>query len=310
MSLWRSITHGLDGLLHSTRRDQEIDDEVRQFYDEAIAAYRERGLSEEDARRAVRLELGNPDIAGEQVGSFGWENTVQSFAADLRFAGRQLRRNPGFTAISIVTLGLGIGASTAIFSAINPILFKPLPYPHPGRILMIWNTWQGSRSEMAFGTYQELSQRSHSFESTAIFEPWQPTMTGRDEPQRLEGQSVSAGFFRVLGVAPLLGRNFRSSDEGPHASRVVILGDRLWQQLFRGDPGVIGKALKLDGDNYTVVGVMPPGFDNVLSLNSGLPMNMIPARSPASSTAGSGVITFVWSDASDGEFPASMPLRN
>jgi putative ABC transport system permease protein len=265
MSLWRSITRGLGSLLHPTQHDQEIDDEVQQFYEEAIAAYRQCGLSEQDARRAVRFDLGNAEVAGEQVRSYGWENSVRSFAADLRFAVRQLPRNPGFTAISIVTLALGIGASTAIFSAINPILFKPLPYPHPRRILMIWNTWQGSRSELAFGTYLELAQRSHSFESMAIFEPWQPTMTGRDEPRRLEGQSVSAKFFQVLGVAPLLGRDFLASDEGPHASKVVILSDRLWRQLFRGSPGVIGQSVKLDGDNYTIVGVLPPGFDDVLS---------------------------------------------
>ncbi len=270
MPFWRSITRGLDSLLHPTRHDQEIDDEVHQFYDEAMAAYRERGLSEEDARRAVRLDLGSPETAGEQVGSYGWENTVKSFAADLRFAGRQLSRNPGFTAISILTLALGIGASTAIFSAINPILFKPLPYPHPNRILTIWSTWQGSRSEMAFGTYLELSQRSRFFESMSMFEPWQPTMTGRDEPRRLEGQSVSAGFFEVLGVTPSLGRDFRASDEGPQASKVVILSDGLRRQLFAGDPEVIGQRVKLDGDNYTVIGVMPPDFDDVLSASAEL----------------------------------------
>lgn len=264
-SLWRSIKYGLSSLLHGTQHNQAIDDEVRQFYDEAILAYRERGFSEEDARRAVHLELGRPESAREQARSYGWENRVASFAADLRFAARQLRRNPAFTAVSIVTLALGIGASTAIFSAVNPILFKPLPYPHPSRILMIWNTWQGSRSELAFGTYLELSQRSHALESAAIFEPWQPTMTGRDEPQRLEGQSVSPSFFQVLGVLPLFGRDFRNSDEGPQASRVVILSHRLWRQLFRGDPQVIGQVMKLDGDNYTVIGVMPSGFDDVLS---------------------------------------------
>ena len=270
MSIWRSITRGLSSLLHPIQHDQEIDDEVHQFYEEAIATYRERGLSEEESRRAVRLDLGNPETAREQVASYGWENAVRSFAADLRFSGRQLRRNPVFTAISIFTLALGVGASTAIFSAINPILFKPLPYPHPGRILMIWNTWQGSRSDIAFGTYLELSQRSHSFESTAIFESWQPTMTGRDEPQRLEGQSVSARFFHVLGVAPLLGRDFSTSDEGPQTAKVVILSDRLWRQVFHGDPELIGHAVKLDGDSYTVIGVMPPSFDDVLSRSTEL----------------------------------------
>jgi putative ABC transport system permease protein len=265
MSFWRQVSRGLRGLLHHSDQYRQINDEVRHYFEEATASYRERGLSDEDARRAAREECGSLQAAEEQVRTYGWENTVRTFAADLRFAARQLRHNLGFTTISIVTLGLGIGASTAIFSAVDPILFKPLPYPHPDRILMIWNTWQGSRAEISFGTYQELSQRSHTFESTAIFEPWQPAMTSRDEPERLEGQSVSAKFFEVLGVAPLLGRDFRSSDEGPNRPKVVILSDRLSQRLFRGDPAAIGQAVKLDGDDYTVIGVMPRGFDNVLS---------------------------------------------
>jgi putative ABC transport system permease protein len=265
MSFWRQLTRGLGGLLHRNARDREIDEEVRHYFEEVAADYRKRGLSDEDARRAARRECGIPEAAREKMRTYGWENALRTFVGDLRFAGRQLRRNPGFTTVSIVTLGLGIGAGTAIFSAVNPILFKPLPYPHPDRILMVWNTWQGSRSEVAFGTWVELSQRSRSFESTAIFEPWQPAITGRDEPQRLEGQSVSAGFFHSLGVAPLLGRDFRTSDEGPHAPKVVILSDRLWRQLFHGNPAVIGQAATLDGDNYTVIGVMPLGFDDVLS---------------------------------------------
>ena len=265
MSFWRELKRGLSGLMYRDARNGEIDEEVRHYFEEAVADYRMRGLSDEEARRAALRECGNPYAAREQVRTYGWENAVRTFVSDLSFAGRQLRRNPGFATISIVTLGLGIGASTAIFSAINPILFKPLPYPHPGRVLMVWNSWQGARSEMAYGIWLELSQRSRCFESTAIFEPWQPAITGRDEPQRLEGQSVSAGFFHSLGVAPLLGRDFRTSDEGPHAAKVVILSDRLSRQLFHGNPVVVGQAVKLDGDNYTVIGVMPRGFDDVLS---------------------------------------------
>jgi len=265
MSFWRQLTHGLRGLLNGAAQDREIREEVRQYFDDAVASYRERGLSREEAFRTARLEFGDSSIVEEQVGSYGWENTVRTFFSDLRFAARQLRRNPGFTVISTFTLALGIGASTAIFSAINPILFKPLPYPHASRILMIWNTWQGARSEIAFGTYLELSQRSHLLECTAIFEPWQPVMTGGTEPQRLEGQSVSASFFHVLGVAPVLGRDFRSSEEGPRAPNVVILGDKLWRRLFHGDRAILGAAIKLDGDSYTVIGVMPRGFENVLS---------------------------------------------
>lgn len=270
MSLRRQLRHGLRGLLRRNERENEIDAEVQNYFEEVAAAYRERGLSEQDARRAALRECGNLHATKEQVRSYGWENAFRTFVADLRFAWRQLRRNPGFTLISVATLGLGVGASTAIFSAIDPILFKPLPYPHPGRILMIWNTWQGARSEISFGTYRELSERSHSFASMAIFEPWQPTMTSRDEPRRLEGQSVSATFFPVLGVTPSLGRDFRASDEGPNAARVVILSDKLWRQLFHGDAAAIGQPIKLDGDNYTVVGVMPRDFEDVLSPSADL----------------------------------------
>ncbi|HEY2466390.1 MAG TPA: ABC transporter permease [Terracidiphilus sp.] len=265
MSFWRQLNQGLRGLLRRNERESEIDAEVHNYFEDVAAAHRERGLSDADARRAAFRECGNLHAAKEQVRTYGWENTLRTFVADLCFAGRQLHRNPGFTVISIVTLGLGVGASTAIFSAINPILFKRLPYPHPSRILVLWNARHGSRSEISFETYLELSQRSHSFESTGIFEPWQPTMTSREEPQRLEGQSVSPTFLQVLGVTPLLGRDFRSFDEGPRATRVVILSDRLWRRLFRGDPGALGKPVKLDGDNYTVIGVMPRSFEDVLS---------------------------------------------
>jgi putative ABC transport system permease protein len=270
MSLWRQLTGGLRGLLHRSTRNQEIGDEVRQYFEEATAAYRERGYSEEEARRAARVELGNPTVVEDQVRSYGWENMVRTILGDLRFAVRQLLRNPGFTVVSAITLGLGIGASTAIFSAVNPILFKPLPYPHPGRIIMIWNIWQDARSEISFGTYRELSERSHSLDSIAIFEPWQPAMTGGVEPERLEGQSVSAGFFRVLGVAPALGRDFLPSEEGPRSAKVVILSDQLWRHLFHADPANLGRPINLDGDSYTIIGVMPREFENVLAPTAAL----------------------------------------
>jgi putative ABC transport system permease protein len=265
VSLWRQLTHGARGLLRRRARDEEIGDEVRQYFEEAVAEYRGRGLSEDQARRAATLEWGRPDHSAEQVRAFGWENAFRTVLSDLRFAARQLRRNPGFTMVSAVTLALGVGASTAIFSAVDPVLFRPLPYPHPGRVLMIWNRWQGARSELAYGTWLELQQRGHSFESTAIFEPWQPAITGGAEPEKLEGQSVSAGFFHVLGVTPALGRDFRTAEEGPNAPKVVILSDRLWRRLFHANPAILGHPIKLDGDNFTIIGVMPRSFEDVLA---------------------------------------------
>lgn len=270
MSLWRQLTRGLHALLHRSRREYEISEEVRQYFDEAVAAGRDRGLSAAEARRAARLAYGDPARVEEQVRSFGWENVVRTLLADLRFAARQLRRNPGFTLVSVITLALGIGASTAIFSAVDPILFRPLPYPQPSRILMVWNSFQGARFELAYGTFRELSARSRSFDSAAFFEPWQPALTGGTEPERLEGESVSPAFFQVLGVAPVRGRDFLPSEEGPRAHKVVILSDSLWRCLFHADPAILGRAIELDGDSYTVIGVLPRRFSDVLSPSAGL----------------------------------------
>lgn len=268
MSLWRQLARGLNSLMNRTAADRDAADEVQQYLEEATVTWRARGLCAEDAQRAARLEIGNVTAVQEQVRSYGWENAVRTFAADLCYGARQLRNNSGFTIVSAVTLALGIGAITAIFSAVNPILFEPLPYPHAGRIMMVWSTYQGARSEIAFGTYRELAERSRTFDTMSVFEPWQPTMTGGEHPERLDGQSVSPSFFRVMGVAPSLGRDFRTSEAVFHGPRVAILSDRLWQRRFGRDRAIIGQQIKLDGDNYTVIGVMPHAFENVLSASA------------------------------------------
>jgi putative ABC transport system permease protein len=191
---------------------------------------------------------------------------MNSLLQDLGYAFRQLRKNPGFACTAIVILGLGIGASTAIFSAVNPILFEPLPYPHASRILMISYVGEdGSRIPQTFHTYRELAERNRSFDSVAVVRPWQPTLTGADQPERFDGQRVSAGYFRTLGVPPTLGRDFQTSDDVLHGPKVVILSNGFWRRHFGGDTTIVGRQVKLDDDSYTVIGVMPLGFDNVLA---------------------------------------------
>jgi len=184
---------------------------------------------------------------------------------DLRFGARTLARKPGFTAVAVLTLALGIGADTAIFSAVNPILVKSLPYPQPSRIMMIWDIFDDARSEVTFHTYREIAERNHSFDALAIFEGWQPTITGPTEPQRLDGLSVSADYFRALGVRPAMGRDLEPSDNAYHGPKVTILSYGLWKRRFGGDRAILGRQVVLDGDPYTVIGVMPRGFENVLA---------------------------------------------
>src|SRR5262245_23138703 len=185
---------------------------------------------------------------------------------DLHYAARRLRAAPGFSTIAILTLALGIGATTAIFSAVNPVLFQPLPYPDANRVAVIIEMRSdGSRNDGTFGMYRELSARNRSFAAMAVLEPWQPTMTGPDQPERFEGQRVSAGYFHVLGVPPVLGRDFQPSDDRLNGQNVVVLGDALWRRRFAGDRAIIGRRITLDDASYTVVGVMPRGFENVIA---------------------------------------------
>jgi putative ABC transport system permease protein len=176
-----------------------------------------------------------------------------------------VRRRPGFTVVAVITLALGIGAGTAIFSAVNPILFEPLPYPHAGRVMMMWDYGaEGARAYLTFGNYRELAERNRSFDVLGALKDWQPTLTGRDLPERLDGQAVSASYFRVLGVGPALGRDFEASDDRLNGPKVAILSYRLWQRRFNRDPAIIGHEITLDDSLYRVVGVMPQVFENVL----------------------------------------------
>src|ERR1700691_1023304 len=186
MSLWRQLARGLRVLTNRTAADQEIADEVRDYLEQATAALVESGQSPDDARRAARLELGNTTVLREQVRAYGWENAIGTLFADLRYAARRLRHSPGFATVSALTLALGIGASTAIFSAVNPILFEPLPYPHAGRIMMIWDIFQGARSDVTFHTYRELAARNRSFAAMAVIETSHLTMSGAAQPERFE----------------------------------------------------------------------------------------------------------------------------
>ncbi|HLY20152.1 MAG TPA: ABC transporter permease [Bryobacteraceae bacterium] len=243
------------------RLDRELSDHLERHTADLIA----HGHRPDEARRLARLELGGPEQVKEDCRDARGTRWLEDLWHDFRYAARILRQRPGFTAVGAITLALGIGAGTAIFSAVNPILFEPLPYPQARRIMMIWDIFQGARSQVTFHSYREMAARSHSFEALAVMDVWQPTITTAGRPERFDGQSVSAGYFRVLGVSPALGRDFQEADDqfkGPH---VTILSDALWRRHFGADTAIVGRRITLDGDLYTVIGVMPPGFDNVLA---------------------------------------------
>lgn len=282
MSFLRQLSRGMRSLLHRASADRDVADEVRQYLDDATAAHRARGLSPDDAARAARDEIGNDTLVREGVRSYGWENLVETWAADLRVALRQVRRHAGFSVPAILVLALGLGAATAIFSAVNPILFQTLPYPRARQLTMLWEGRRGSGSMLNFAEFRGIAEQSRSFDSLAAMKAWEPAMTGPAQPERFQGQRVSADFFRVLGVTPALGRSFQAADDLHHGPNVVILSHALWERQFHSDAGIIGRAVTLDDNAFTVIGVMPAGFEDVLAPGAELwaPLQYDPALLP------------------------------
>ncbi len=264
MAWWRPLRRGLRALMKSNAADRDVADEVRHYLDEAAAHLVAGGAAPEQARRLTQAAMGNPTWVAEQVRASGWEHFTTTMVGDLRHAVRRLRHAPGFTIVCAATLALGIGASTAVVSAVYPILFEPLPYQNPRQIAVISDVGaNGASLETTFGTYLELARRSRSFESLASTKPWQPVMAGAAEPERLDGQRVSAQYFRALGVPPALGRDFESADDLPDRPCVVIVGDGLWRRRLGADPTIAGREIRLDDVACVVIGVMPHGFENV-----------------------------------------------
>jgi putative ABC transport system permease protein len=264
MSMWRHVASGLRHLKNREKSDKDLADEAQHYIDQATEEFVARGMPPDKARRVARLEFGTATSIREEVRDYGWENALETFAADVRYAARRIRSAPGFTAVTVFILALGIGAATAIFSAVHPILIESLPYPHASRLVTVSGLRaDGGRGEAAFGTYRAISERTHVFESIAAMRPWQPTMTSDGEPERLNGQMVSASYFRTLGARPALGRDFRDDEDRTKGPSVVILSDALWRRRFAGDPSVVGAAITLNGGAPgSVIGVMPPGFEN------------------------------------------------
>ena len=263
MGIWRSVREGLRVLLSRGAADRDLDDEVRHFMEEAERDLVNRGQAPGAARRTVRLRYGDPLTAREDVRGYGWEAWIETLFADVRLTLRGLRRSPGFTSVVVLTLGLGVGAVTAIVGVVRPVLFDPLGYPQSERIFFVDSRGEdGARVQSAFGTYVELTERTRAFVSLAALKPWQPTLSGEADPERLEGQAVSAAYFDVLGVRPAMGPGFDASADRPTGARVVLLSDALWRRRFAADASVIGRTIRLDGDAYTVAGIMPPDFRN------------------------------------------------
>jgi putative ABC transport system permease protein len=188
---------------------------------------------------------------------------------DLRYAVRTFLRSPGFAIVAVLTLALGIGANTAIFTVVNALLIRPLPYAHPDRLVMVWQDLRargGPPDEWASpGNYADWRRATNIFDGVSVISGWRPTFIAGAEPEPIQGEQVSHEYFSVLGVRPILGRTFSEKDDVPNAARVAVIGFGLWQRRFGGDRSVIGRSVPLSGEAHEIIGVVPDGFRPIVN---------------------------------------------
>ena len=275
---WKDeVRRRLRGLQVSPVNEAEIVEELAQHLDDVYQRALRNGASEENARRAALSELHaehsllnelqrtqrRPLADAPLPGESRRLNLLADFLQDLRYAARILWKNPGFTAVAVIALALGIGANTAIFSVVNTVLLRPLPYKDPEQLVMVWEDASRHgypRDTPAAANYVDWRDQNSVFSSMAAIADVNFNLTGVGNPERLKGRRVSANLFPLLGVEPQLGRVFTAAEDQPGAQGVVVLSHRLWQRRLGGDPGILGKTLTLNDEVHTVVGVMPARF--------------------------------------------------
>src|SRR5215218_740937 len=245
-------------LFRRERVDQDLDAEIRSYFDTLVEEKLAAGMPPDEARRAAAIEVGGIEQVKERVR----ETRTGALLQDLRYGLRTLAKNPGFTAAAVVTLGLGIGANTAIFSVVNGVLLSPLAGRDPDRLVLLWESTKDTpQIPVSYPNYLDWRQRTRSFEDIAAFNGFdQFTMTGQGDPERVHGGLASGNLFTVFGVEPAAGRLLAPRDDRPEADPVAVISDEFWQRRFAADRRIVGKTIVFDGNAYTIVGVLPPNF--------------------------------------------------
>jgi putative ABC transport system permease protein len=265
------------------RRDlvlHDIDEELRAHIEMETEANRELGMTPEEARLSATKSFGNVgsirDLAYEVRGG----GLMETLWQDVRYSGRLLLKHPGFSLIAVLTLTLGIGANTAIFSIVNAVLLRPFPYHAPEQLVMLAESVSGQRNgSVSYPNFVDWRAQNSVFEAVSAVRPNENyNFSGAGEPERLQGRLVSAGFLSLLGVKPLLGRDFVAEDDRPGATPAVIISHEFWTRRFGNDQSIAGKQIALNNQSYTVVGVTPPGFQFGLDSDVTIPIGLSAER--------------------------------
>ena len=250
----------LTDVFHRRRLTRDFDEELRFHRDRIVQERLAAGRSAADAEYDARRRLGNATYLAEEVRSVGSLSWFEQLMQDVRYGLRTLRRSPAFTTVAALTLALGIGANTAIFTVLNGVIFRPLPFADPGRVVMLWeNAKQYSQIMVSYPNFRDWTGRLQTFENAAVYHGFgEFTLTGMGNAERVPGGLASGTLFETLGIRPTLGRLITTRDDQVGAERVAVITDAFWRLKFAGDSAVLGKPLMLDGYSYAIVGVLPP----------------------------------------------------
>lgn len=268
-------------------REEDLERELRSHLDSEAAEQEASGLSEEEARYAAQREFGNTTVVKEDVRQMWAWTSVEQFGQDLSYGLRSLAKNPGFTTVAGLTLALGIGANTAVFSVVDTVLFRPLPYPQSERLVQMWSTNANTNRWgiwTAYPRFDDWRRLATAFEEMAAVRFWVVNLGGGDHPEALNAVVTSSRLFQVLRVEPMLGRTFLAEEDQPGHDHVIILSHGLWGRRFGSDSAVVGRTVSIDRQSYTVIGVMPPGFrfppdlSPAQSIDAWLPPSPDPSR--------------------------------
>ena len=260
MSFLGKLISGLRALFRKKQVEQEMDEELRGYLDADVKEKMRSGMSYEQALRAARVEMGSMDAVKEEIRSAGWESTLETLWQDVRYGLRQLKRNPGFTVVVVITLALGIGANSTVFSVLNGLFLRALPVPEPERLV----TFSGTN--FSWGDYITYRDQATSFASlsTSYGFPFTANLNSTRPPQHVYGGLVTGNFLTTLGIKPALGRGFLPDEDQTSSPKpVVMLSYELWRSRLGGDREILGKAIRLNNASYTVVGVMPSDLRTV-----------------------------------------------
>jgi len=252
------------GLLGDQRADRELDDEIKMHLCMLTERYVRQGMTEAEAARAARRQFGNLTLLQEASREMRGIRSIEILFQDLRYGVRMLRKEPGFTLVAVMTLALGIGANSAIFSVVNAVLLRPLPYTSPEQLVQVWEHYRpqnNPRKSVAPANYLDWRAQNRVFERIAAIDPFPSfNLTGPEGPDRIQAARTSADFFPLFGATPTLGRYFLSDEEQPGRNRVAVVSHGLWQRRYGSDPQLIGQSVSLNGQSFIVVGVLPPDF--------------------------------------------------